>query len=1126
MRLILLLLLIIHSVPVLASGLVTRFKHLSIDDGLSQNSVYSMLQDRHGFLWFATDDGLNRYDGYEFKIFRHDPKDPSSISNNRIAIIYQDASSTLWVGTANGLNRYDHQTQRFERFSHQENDTYSLSDDDVKTILEDNQQRLWIGTSEGLNRFDPQSGRFTRFEHDPSDRLSLSHNQVRSIFQDNRDVLWVGTFGGGLNRLEARGGFTHFKHDSDNPNSLSNDHIYTIFQDHQSVLWLGTQGGLNRFDHQTGHFSHFKHESGNLSSLSHNNVTAINEDSKGRLWLGTFGGGLNRLGVKRESFIRFKHSNGDPHSLSSDSVFSLFQDSNKALWVGTEGAGLNKYDILVERFGLFRQLPLLSNKSISAIHEDRQGYLWIGTFNSGLNRFDRRTGKIKQFKHQKDMPNSLSSDNIYALFEDEQGILWIGTSGGGLNRYDAQTDTFEHFINDPADAQSLSHNNIFTIVGGRNGTFWVGTRNGLNRFDVKTRRFYRLGQSGADAMSLRSEMVYALVDDGKGSLWVGTDGGGLSRLDTKEQKFEHFYHQQDNADSISNDTVIAIHIDSKGALWLGTFGGLNRYDVDTGKFTRYTELQGLANDVVYGILEDDKGHLWLSTNNGLSRFDPIEEVFKNYNVNDGLQSNEFNFKAYHKNSAGELFFGGINGFNQFYPGKITDDTQVPPVMLTEFLLANQPVSVTGSPHLDELSDFALPQAIDALDELVLNHEQNVMSFEFAALHYANPMKNRYAYQLKGWDKDWVYTGAKKRWATYTNIPAGNYILRVKAGNKDGYWNEEGHSLKITLLPPPWKTWWAYTIYVLLLATPVLAYIHAQRRKYYYEHEINLELERKVAVRTAELVQKNQEVEQKNREIIETQQHLVQTEKMASLGTLTAGIAHELNNPTNFVHVSVQTLRVDLEAFQKFLFELAGDNAEQTVLDSFRAKFQPLYEHLSTIKDGSARIKNIVQDLRVFTQLDAADKKTVVLTDCLRSTINLVKTKKSNVAEFLTEFEGEPELFCYPAQLNQVFMNLLLNGCDAIREKQLQQNIKEPGKVIVSCAMEGKSVKVSVRDSGCGMSSQNKAKMFEPFYTTKEVGEGTGLGLAVSYRIVQKHGGSLTVESKEGEGSTFTLTLPV
>ena len=1131
----------------LASQIMPRFERLSLEDGLSQNVVNSILQDHEGFLWFATQDGLNRYDGYTFKVFRHDPQDPSSLSDNWAQVLFQDSQGRLWIGThGGGLNRFDADSERFVRFEHNPTDPHSLSSDRIVSLVEDRQGHLWIATEGGgLNKFDETSGQFSHYRHAADQPNSVSGDKLWTLFLDSRGVLWLGS-SGGLDRFNPKQqNFSHFspfsdqhslseKQSEDNSENQSYQAVKRIIEDADGNLWVGSTDGLSRFDWQQETFVSFKHQNSNPNSLSHNNVSALLMDSDGTLWVGS-DNGLNRFDAARQQFVRFHYQITDAHSLAGDLITTIYQDNHGTLWVGTR-SGLNKYDRQNQRFGHVRHQPLnpnsLSHNGVWSLYKDKQGALWVGTSN-GLNKFDGQ--QVEHFKHQPDNPNSLSHNAIGVIFQDTNGLLWFG-SDGGLNQYNPQTGTFVHFKHQSSDPNSLSDNAILSIHQDANGTLWIGTLSGgLNRFNRQAQNFSHYKHQKNNPNSLSHDSVSAISEDSKGTLWIGTYEG-LNRFNPHTGEFKRYQHLDTDLGSLSHNGVNAIHEDSRGTLWIGTDGGLNRLSSKTGKnqhFRHYREKNGLPNDMVLGIVEDKAGQLWLSTNHGLSRFDPGSESWRNFDSFDGLQSNEFNQGSYFKAADGELFFGGINGFNHFYPESIQDTQQTTPVVLTDFLLLNQSVPIEPQKTTADASIFTLPKAINLLDHLTLGYQQNLVSFEFAALHFANPMKNRYAYQLQGQDQAWIYTDAKNRRATYTNLPAGEHILRIKAANSYGDWNEQGKSLKITVLPPPWQTRWAYALYILLPSALLLIFIRGQRKKIENKHAQNQRLERKVNERTASLTTKNQELaqkkdemEQKNRELIATQQQLVHAEKMASLGTLTAGVAHEINNPTHFVQMSAENLETALHSFQQFLFDLTDKDTDAAIIESFETKFKPFYNHLVTIKDGTQRIKIIVQSLRVFSQLDAAEQKTVKITDLLQATINLVQTQYQEVSEFVTDFTADPELYCYPAQLNQVFMNLIVNACDALRDRQSQPGDHPDGQIIIGCRQNDDAIEITVKDNGSGMSDETKNKLFEPFYTTKRVGEGTGLGLSVSFGIVQKHGGELTVESELGVGSSFLLRLPV
>jgi signal transduction histidine kinase/ligand-binding sensor domain-containing protein len=851
-----------------------KFDRISLDQGLSQSVVLSILQDSKGFMWFGTQDGLNRYDGYEFLVYKPDPEDPDSLSGGFVAALLEDSSGALWIGTSGaGLDRFDPETGRFTHFRHDPDDPHSLGSNTVLSLFEDRDGVLWVGTDGGgLNRLllpapgpaggseakgsEPgteaaQSARFSRYTYDPDDPHSLGGNSIQTIYQDREGLLWIGTHSGGLSGLDLETGrFVRYQNDPHDPHSLSSNDVETIIEDRQGVLWLGTtDGGLNEFDRERGQFTHYKSDPGDPYSLRYDTVQAIYEDHEGTLWVGTNGGGLERL--ERDTgdgqsarFVHYQNDLSDPHSLSNDQVYSIYQDQGGVLWVGTFGGGLSRYDPVGEKFAHYQNDPedpnSLSSNLVWSLLEDPTGELWIGTLGGGLNRLDREsvsgTG-APQYVHYRHVPtdtHSLSDDTVWSLHRDREGVLWVGTSGG-LDRFDPEA---EQFSNHPAPP-------IFTVHEDREGVLWVGTWDGgLGRLDRETGKWAFYQNDPSDPHSLGDDSVISLHEDSEGALWAGTFGAGLSRLDREAGdgqagRFLRYEHDPADPNSLSHNTILAIHESPEGVLWIATGGGgLNRLDLATETFRHYREKDGLPNDTVYGILEDEEGALWLSTNRGLSRFDPRTETFRNYDVGDGLQSNEFNQGAYSISPGGEMFFGGVNGFNAFYPEEIQDNPHVPPVMLTSLTQGGEPVEAGA--------------AVKSLSEVTFRWPRNFFEFEFAALSYADPEKNEYAYLLEGFDPDWIEIG-NRRFGRYTNLPGGTYTLRMKGSNNDGVWNEEGAALKVTVVPPFWRTgWFLGSVALLMLAGVIGGYRLRVRNVEARSHE----LESQVADRTKELAALN------------------------------------------------------------------------------------------------------------------------------------------------------------------------------------------------------------------------------------------------------------------------------
>ena len=820
------------------------FQRISLEQGLSQTIVEIILQDQRGFMWFSSEDGLNKYDGYNFTVMRNNPDDPNSLSHNVISSLYEDKTGMLWVGTNNGgLNRYDPLTESFQRFHYDPNDPYSLSNDIILSICEDFTGGLWVGTNIGLNRLiagtdnNMQNEIFTRFYSRTDDEKSLNNNTITVLRNDDRGNLLIGT-AAGLNIIKKIDLSLRGREDLqfyDLPDNIINEYpelstgyVNEIFTDNDGVTWIGMNTGLyklflpsdNRED-TTYSVIRYYYDPNNNNSLSHDQVYAIFEDMSGTFWIGTNGGGLNVFDRQTETFINYRHDPRNVRSISYDEILSVYEDRSGNLWIGTYGGGINKIDRARKRFAHYTRDPenpnSLSESIVWSIYEDLNGILWIGTHGGGLNKFDRKSNRFTHFRADPVDTDALQSDFIRCVIEDRNGVIWLGTNNNGIARYDRVRNTFITYTNDPGNPHSLSDNTIRSLFEDRSGALWVGTYSaGLNimipaNYPTDPPSFKHYRHDAGNPHSISSDYIRTVFQDRSGEFWIGTYGGGLNKFDPEQETFTHFRADKTNPNCLNNDYVFSIHEDKNGVLWLGTWGGgLNRFDPSTGAFSHYTEEHGLPSNAVYGILEDDDGNLWVSTNNGISKFDPVRITFRNYKVSDGLQSREFNGGAYYKSRKDELFFGGVNGLNAFFPREIQDNTYIPPVVITSFKKLNREVSFN--------------QPVTDIRDIKLSYRDYVFSFEFAALDYTVPEENQYAYTMEGLDRDWIHTDARKRYANYTTLPPGNYVFRVKASNNDGVWNDEGVAIAITITPPFWKTWWfTGVIGIVVLSIGYVAY---------------------------------------------------------------------------------------------------------------------------------------------------------------------------------------------------------------------------------------------------------------------------------------------------------------
>ncbi|MDM8527872.1 two-component regulator propeller domain-containing protein [Anaerolineales bacterium HSG24] len=796
---------------ILAQAPDIKFEHITTDDGLSQSQVQNIFQDSRGFLWFGTTNGLNRYDGYSITVYKSDLKNSRSLTNNVINYVYEDSAGMFWIGTDNGLNMFDPATELFTQYFHDPDDPKTMGYDGIRAICEDSSGIVWLGTyGGGLDKFDPKTNTFTHFPHDPEDPTTISHPRIEAFVVDNTDdsILWIATSSGGLNKFDmTTETFTHYQNDPEDPTTISHNKIRSLYQSPSGELWVGTKGGLNRFNATTEQFTSWQHDPEDPTSISGNTVRSMWQDRNGDFWVGTNSNGLNKFNPADGTFIRYKNDSNIPHSLGSDTVWRMFEDKAGVLWFGTWGKGLSKYDPRKAKFPHIRNNPSDSNSLnsnlVQAFYEDTDGILWIGTRNGGLNRYDRTTNTYTHYLNNPDDPNSISSDVIFSMHEDSSGNFWVG-SDAGLSKFDRTKETFTNYLFNPDDPDGLKGSAIYTIHEDRQGTLWVGGWDtGLNKFDPQTEKFTSYFNDSEDPNSLGDNGIWYIYEDRSERLWVVTRGV-LDIFDRETEQFIHYQNDPDDPTSISASSASSILETASGDIWISSFGGgIDKFDPTTESFINYGEKDGLVQNTVYGVLGDGQGNLWLTSNRGLSMFDIKEKTFVNYDESDGTQSNEFSLGAFYQNEAGKMFFGGPNGFNAFTPDNIVAIDYVPPIVVTDFQIFNQPVligqEIEGRTILDK--------AITLVNDLALTYRNDFFAFEFAALHYSTPSRNQYAYKMEGFDKDWNYTSANRRFASYTNLDAGDYTFRVKGSNSDGVWNEAGTAINITITPPFWETLW-------------------------------------------------------------------------------------------------------------------------------------------------------------------------------------------------------------------------------------------------------------------------------------------------------------------------------
>ena len=886
-----------------------RFDHLSVKQGLSQGNALQVLQDKFGFIWVATEDGLNLYDGYTFKIFRIDPKDSSSLSNNNIRCIAEDKDGNILVGTQNGFNVYNRELNGFARYLNREGDNTSLSHNNVDAIHIDHKNNIWIGTARGLNLFNGQSKTFKQFLHNSSPN-SIADDAIQDVLEDSNNQLWVAT-SGGLSRLNSDDEtFTNFYHDPELENSLSSNKTITLFVDKDKRLWVGTfDGGLNLMLSTQGTFKHFKHIPNDPSSLAAHYVYHINQNNLGELWVAT-DGGLNLLDESTETFKKFGHEAGNENSLSSDIVTNVTFDVNDRMWISTRYGGVNVYDKEKYGFRHFKYNNLekntLNNNNVTSFVEDENGNIWIGVDGGGLNYYDRQSGKFSHITNQPDNKNSLTNNKVLAIESDHTGGKWIGMWDGGVNFFDPKSNRVRRYFHDANNPNSISDNNIFDILVDKNGNVWIATfGNGLNKYNPETDDFTQYIHDPTNPNSISGSPIVYMCEDAEGKLWLATEQDGLNILDPATNQFQHITAGTEKG-KLTNNSLHSLHFDARGRLWIGTNGGgLNLYDAATSSFTAYRMEDGLPNESILGILEDDEHNLWLSTNKGVCKFNPDSLTFKNYNESDGLQSDQFNRWAFKRLSSGELLFGGVNGFNLFNPSRIKDNQYKPPVYITDFRLFNKPVEIG--------EEKILKGNILLTKEISLSYSENFISFDFTALNYRQPEKNRYKYILEGLQDEWVDAGNERK-VSFTNLNPGEYVFRVIASNNDGVWNNEGASIRIRIVPPFWRTLWFISLATLTLLSGLIGFFRYQKAKGKRQQE---ELQKIIAERTSEVQKQSDEIV-RQREIEKVRNWI--TEGLAYFGDIISKhkgtleeLSHQiLSNLVRYVKANQGTMAVAIK----------------------------------------------------------------------------------------------------------------------------------------------------------------------------------------------------------------------
>jgi signal transduction histidine kinase/ligand-binding sensor domain-containing protein/DNA-binding response OmpR family regulator len=1053
------------------------FNHFKVTDGLSQSWVITINQDKKGFMWIGTRDGLNRYDARNFKIYRSEDRDTTTLDSNHIASIFIDSKSRMWVGTANGLNLYNSDHDNFTRIPDLteykgQNRIY------IHSISEDTGGIIWFTSDKGLHQFDPNNGKGTLLILSVDDLTEVKTGRMKALMIDKENRMWVGVENGiiKLSHNERSLVLQSYIKLPEVSGLKGAGYVNDIVEYPAGTLWLATErGGFFKLTLENMKFEHFMNYA-SQQGLIGNHVRKLMLDSlKQQIWVGTRSG-LSIYHVDTGEFENYQNEIDDPASLSENSIHSIFKDQNGSYWFGTYHGGVNIFNdsffkITTYTAGKYRQG--LNYNAVSAINEVEPGKILIGTEGGGINLYDRTDGTYQYYVSDEHSNSSLSHNNVKCILKDDDKF-WIGTSGGGICSFDVQNGTFTHFNENNIGIKNKG-GWVYSIAKDSEGVLWLGNFDvGLTWYSKKTGEFGTIKASDGKE-SIVSNLIRKVLVDSRNRIWIGTDDG-LSIYDRNQGKFTSFLKDPEKRGTLRSNIIFCIHEDFQGNIWIGTLeGGLHKYKEESGTFQAFTTADGLPGNNIFGILEDQDHYLWISTNAGISRFNPTRGAFKNYTTQDGLLDLEYSYNSYYKSENEELFFGGRNGLVSFFPNTIRENKTIPSPAITDMRLFNKPVKIGDDSGI-------LEKQITETDHIVLNHRQNVFTLGFSVLNFVKPSKNKYAYRLEGLEEEWNYVEVPS--ATYTNLKPGTYVFLANGANNDGYWNDTPAALKITVLPAPWKTIWAYLLYFVFILSAIFVFVRFQKTKISLEHDLKL--------RNLE----NQQQKELNQ---------------AKLRFFT-DISHEIRTPLTLVLTPLENL-----------------------ISEHRGNLR-LYKHLIDIKSNADRLLRLVNQLLDFRKKDSGEIRLRVAEGNIVKFVKEIKlaftehARKRNIDFQFHSDVHELKAFYDRDEMEKVFFNLIDNAL---------KYTPEGGRVGVEISLEygsnaggntRDSVKIAINDNGVGVNTDDMEKIFQRYYNDNHNGMSklsTGIGLSLSKAIVKAHKGDIVCEENpQKNGVVFSVYLPL
>lgn len=1040
-----------------------KFTNITVKDGLSQGSVFAILRDSDGYMWFGTNDGLNRFNGYEYEVIKSEDKDNNTIFPGIIGSIVEDKDGYLWIGTSSGLSKLDRNTLKAERIGADKNDPYKTSGNHIWDIYIDSSRTMWVGTENGLNEYNPKDKKFKKYFSEKDNENTLSDNFVTSIMEGSNGDIWIAT-SKGLNILNKNTGKITRVLD----NKLPSKNILKLYRDMNNNMWITTQDkGVYKYNLKTKEFDNLD-EINKKYAFEKYAINSMYEDFNNNMWLGSKGG-LIKYNIKDKCVNFYMNKPYDPESLVNNSVQSVYRDSDGLMWIGTYN-GISMLNPNPE-FTHYKSQPgeknTLSGNSIGGIYEDEDGILWIGTSNDGLNKFDRKNDKITHYKFDRNNPNSIPSNTIFQVTGDNNGNIWIATKEGlsKLNKKTGEIKTYRH----ESGKNSLVYNDVKEVYFDKNGLLWIGTRQGLDVFDPKTEKFTNLNYL-FDKAGVCENYVRRIFQDSKGNYWIATGwNGGILKLDVEKKKAINYTSIENNPNSLSNNAIKGINEDKEGNMWFSTSVGLNKFNPETGEFVVFTEKDGLANNYVYGVLIDDNDNIWVSTNGGISKYDKLKKRFENYNVLDGLQGNEFNGTAEFKSKDGEMFFGGVNGVTAFYPKDIyTKPLSNPNIKISKFkVYNNKDIDLKG-------------------DSIELKHNENAFSFEFFLPDYKSMGSGNFEYKLEGFDKDWIYLG-KRNYVSYTNIPPGKYTFKVRARDKNGEVTDV-KQVKIKINKPWYNSTFAYLVYLFLILLII----------YFIVNYVKI-LNSLVKQRTEEL----------NKELLENEKmynKLLKYEKFRN--TYLVNLSHELRTPLNVILSSEQLIS-------------SLNNTENGI------NRKDLSKYMKIIKKNSNTLLKVINDLIDSSKISSGAYKLNIGEEDIVYLVEEVALSmksyiESNGLELIVDPEIEEKVIeCDKTNIERCVINLISNAVKFTNAGgTIFVGIEDNGDTINIIVKDtGVGIPKDHQDIIFDRFAQVETQVSSKHCSS-------GIGLTLVKNLVELHKGKITLKSEVGKGSEFIITLPV